>query len=44
MDRRERLIAVFAYTQDYLKRNRLLAEAVRRGREAVRLYAEDDYR
>ena len=43
MDRRERLIAVFADTQAYYTENRLLADAVQRSRKAVKLYAENDY-
>lgn len=43
MDRRERLIAVFADTQSYYTENRRLADAVQRSKAAVRLYAENDY-
>ena len=43
MDRRERLIAVFADTQSYYTENRRLADAVQRGKAAVKLYAENDY-
>lgn len=43
MDRRERLIAVFADTQSYYTENRCLADAVQRGKAAVMLYAENDY-
>ena len=43
MDRRERLIAVFADTQAYYTENRRLADAVQRSKAAVKLYAENDY-
>lgn len=43
MDRRERLTAVFEDTQAYYTENRSLADAVQRGKAAVKLYAEKDY-
>lgn len=43
MDRREQLVSVFADTQAYYTENRLLADAVQRSRNAVRLYEEENY-
>lgn len=43
MDRREQLIEVFADTQSYYTENSRLADAVRRSKAAVNLYAENDY-